>query len=100
MKYDKLVRDNIPEQILSKGGVPKTHIAETEEYWLRLKAKLQEEVAEFLAAENVEEYADVLEVLDAIREFKQFDAQEIAEVKQKKAAERGKFEKKIILDEA
>lgn len=100
MKYDKLVRDKIPEYIRGKGGDPKSHVAETEEYWRKLKEKLLEEANELVEAENIEEYADVLEVLEAIRDFKQFSEQEIIEVKNKKAEERGKFAERIILEES
>jgi predicted house-cleaning noncanonical NTP pyrophosphatase (MazG superfamily) len=100
MKYDKLVRDKIPEYIRGKGGDPKSHVADTDEYWRKLKEKLEEAVKEFVEAENVEEYADVLEVLEEIRDFKQFSEPEIIEVKNKKADERGKFRDRIILEEA
>ena len=100
MKYNKLIRDKIPEYIKSKGGAPVTHIAGDEEYWQKLKEKLQEEVDEFQKAENMEELADVLEVLDAIKEYKGFDGAEVEKIKIKKTEDRGRFKKRIILDEA
>ena len=100
MKYNKLVRDKIPEIIKSKGGVAITHIANDVEYWQKLKEKLQEEVGEFIEAENIEEMADILEVIDAIFNYKKFDEQELKRVKEKKVNERGGFDDKIILEES
>lgn len=100
MKYNKLVRDKIPEYIIKKGGTPITHVADDVEYWQKLKEKLLEEIEEFKKDENAEELADILEVLDAIVDYKKFDKSEVEKIKNKKTDERGKFKERIILDES
>lgn len=100
MKYHKLIRDNIPDIIRAKGDAPVTHIADDAEYWLKLKEKLHEELAEFTEAENMEELADILEVIDAIIDYKGFDRTELHALQQAKRTKRGGFMKRIILDES
>jgi len=100
MKYNKLVRDKIPEYIIKKGGVPITHIASEAEYWQKLKEKLLEEVKEFTDSETIEEIADILEVIDAICKYKKFNKKKLETIKTKKVKERGAFKKRIILEES
>lgn len=100
MKYNKLVRDKIPEYIKSKGGVPVIRLASDEEYWEKLKEKLHEEIKEFSESESIEEIADIHEVLNAICIYKKFGMEELELVRNKKVEERGAFEKKIILEES
>lgn len=100
MKYNKLVRDKIPDYIKKKGGTPIYHIADEREYWEKLKEKLLEEAKEFLEAESIEEFADLLEVIEAVQTHKKFDGTTVAELRKTKADERGKFEERIILDES
>ncbi|MBX4190153.1 nucleoside triphosphate pyrophosphohydrolase [Candidatus Parcubacteria bacterium] len=100
MKYDKLIRDKIPEIIEKKGGTYKIRLADDQEYWSKLKVKLTEEVAEFLESESHEEIADVLEVLQAAAEHKGFEWDVVLTTQRIKAEERGGFKKKIILEES
>ena len=100
MKYNKLVRDKIPEIIIQKGGTPLTHIATDQEYEEKLKAKLLEEVQEFLQDANAEELADIQEVFLALLQHYNIPAEEVEKVRQKKFDERGGFEQKIILEES
>jgi len=99
-RYDKLVRDKIPEVIRRKGVEPRTHVATDEEYWTKLKEKLAEEVKEFLASETAEEIADILEVIDAVCERKGFRMEEVLRLKSVKLEQRGAFKEKIILEES
>lgn len=100
MKYDKLIRDKI-HQILKEKGIPFiTHIATEIEYEQKLKAKLQEEVDEFLEDINKEELADILEVIYALCDFYKFDKDELEKIRKEKAEKRGAFKDKIILDES
>ena len=100
MKYNKLIRDNIPEIIASKGRNAIVHTADEKEYWEKLKEKLAEEVKEFIDAESLEELADIIEVIDAMMAYKKFSREELANVQDKKRTERGGFKKRIILDES
>ena len=102
-RYDKLVRDRIPEIIRLRGGRPIFRTADEAEYWLKLKEKLREEVEEFASAgseaEAKEELADVLEVVRAIADHLRCHG-EVEALRIKKAEERGAFKERIILDEA
>ena len=61
-KYNKLVRDLIPEVIEADGKKCETEIVYGEEKTKFLEDKLKEEVDEYLEDKNLEELADVMEV--------------------------------------
>ncbi len=95
MKYNKLVRDRIPE-ILDKKGVPyEKRIANDIEYKEELIKKLEEEIVEFKEAGSVEELADILEVVDALKKLP--DYVNVIGVQKTKREEKGGFEKRLIV---
>ena len=96
--YHKLIRDKIPEIIKADGKVCVTRILSDEEYVDALEKKLNEEVAEYQMDKNLEELADILEVLHAICIARGYTLEELETVRAKKAKERGGFEKKIFLE--
>ncbi|MBT3835836.1 nucleoside triphosphate pyrophosphohydrolase [Candidatus Woesearchaeota archaeon] len=100
MKYNKLVRNKIPEIIRNKGESCLTHIASDDEYQQKLKEKLQEEVDEYLQDPSKEELADILEVIYALCNFHQTDKEDLENIRKNKAEERGGFGERIILDES
>lgn len=100
MKYDKLIRDLIPQKIENSGGTYKVHTATEEEYWDKLKTKIGEEVGEFLDEPSIEELADIAEVIYAIAEFKYGGVDKLEEARIKKREKRGGFKKRLILDES
>lgn len=94
-KYNKLVRDRIPEMLDGKNIPYEKRIANPDEYKIELIKKLAEEAREFEADGSVEELADVLEVIEALKKLPEYV--DVEEVKQKKKEERGGFEERIIL---
>ena len=99
VKYFKLVRDRIPEIIEASGKTCKTDILSNDEYLKMIDAKLDEELAEYHKDQNLEELADLVEVIYAAAKARGYTLEELERVRAEKAAKRGGFEKKILLKE-
>ena len=99
MIYNKLVRDRIPDIIIASGKDCKTEILSTNNYLRMLDAKLDEELAEYHKDQNIEELADLLEVIRAAAIARGYTLEDLEHVRAEKAAKRGGFEKKILLVE-
>ena len=97
--YNKLVRDKIPEIIKNNGAKSiSTKILDDEEYLNALHTKLQEELNEYLASGEIEELADLEEVLRAILDAKQTSYSDFEQIRQNKVNKRGAFKDKIFLE--
>ncbi len=98
-KYNKLIRDRIPEIIEASGKTCTTEILSDEVYLEMLDKKLDEELAEYHKDQTVEELADLLEVVRACAVARGYSLEELEQVRADKADKRGRFEKKILLKE-
>ena len=97
--YTKLVRDRIPEIIETSGKTCVTETLSDADYLLMLDTKLDEELAEYHQDQNLEELADLLEVIYAVAKARGYTLEQLEQVRAKKASERGGFERRILLKE-
>ena len=97
MVYNKLVRDKIPEIIESQGQKANIRILDSQEYTNHLEQKLDEEVGEYHKDKNLEELADILEVVYALAENLGATKEELLAIYHKKNESRGGFAEKIFL---
>ena len=96
-KYNKLVRDKIPEIIESAGNTCTTEILSDADYLKMIDEKLDEELSEYHKDQNIEELADLLEVIRAAAVARGYSIDELERVRAEKAEKRGGFNKKIKL---
>ena len=95
--YDKLVRDRIPEIIENSGNHCEVEIVNDEVALEYLYKKLNEEVEELLEDKNLEEIADVVEVLFAIGKKYGYSEEDILRRRSEKKVKSGGFENNIVL---
>lgn len=96
--YNKLVRDKIPQIIEAAEKKFDIRKADKEEHYKLLEAKLQEEVKEFLEDKNLEELADVMEVLFGLAENLGYSEEDLVKKRMEKKEERGGFKEGIVLE--
>lgn len=95
--YDKLVRDRIPEIIESSGNKCEIEVVSDEIALEYLYKKLSEEVSELLEDKNLDEIADVMEVLFAIGSKYGYSEEDVLNRRNEKRDSRGGFENNLIL---
>lgn len=95
--YNKAIRDKIPQIIKTSGNTCNIKQLDNESYLIELEKKLIEEIAEYQESKNVEELADILEVIYRISELKGITSDELDSIKNEKAKKRGKFDNNLFL---
>lgn len=99
IKYDKLIRDKIPEIIKESGKKCTVEIMDNDTYIKYLDAKLNEELAEYQVDKSLEELADLLEVMYSVVIARGYSVEKLEKVRKEKADKRGGFKKRLLLKE-
>ena len=99
--YNKLVRDNIPDIIISNNESPVTRILNDEEYKKALEEKLHEEYEEVISSdgsERCEELADMIEVIRSLAVLENKTLEDIIKLADGKRSKSGGFDNRIYLE--
>ena len=100
IKYNKAIRDKIPEIIAESGKKYNLKQLDDESFLAEIEKKLIEEVDEYTESKDVEELADLLEVIYRISELRGVNSEELDEIRKDKAEKRGKFASNLFLIDA
>lgn len=93
----KAVRDRIPEILRNSGKNCAVKKLSNPDFLVELESKLEEELAEYIESKEIEELADILEVIYRIAELNGFSREYLESLRLKKRQERGGFEKNLLL---
>ena len=97
IKYNKAIRDKIPEIIAESGKKYNLKHLDDTSFLAELEKKLTEEVNEYSESKDVEELADLLEVIYRISELRGVNSDELDKIRKDKAEKRGKFDSNLFL---
>lgn len=97
IKYDKAVRNRIPEIIEKSGRECSVKKLPDAEFLTYMEKKLLEEVNEYLDSKSIEELTDILEVVYRISELKGVSVDELERIRFNKSSRRGSFDGNYIL---
>ncbi len=99
--YNKLVWDNVPDIIRSKGKECEVRELTDDEFEVELLKKVEEEASALPETasrqELIDELADIVTVVEYIKARKQITELELADALERHVHTRGRFEKKLFL---
>ena len=96
-KFNKVIRDKIPEIIQKDGQTCNIQILSDEKFMVEIEKKLFEEVTEYQNDKNPEELSDILEVIYRIAQLRGISKEELEKIRIKKLQNKGGFEKNLFL---
>jgi predicted house-cleaning noncanonical NTP pyrophosphatase (MazG superfamily) len=101
VKYNKLIRDRIPEIIREAGWKPTIKTLRKSEFLAAIQRKVREEAKELVWAKDkkgiIDEIIDIQELLDVLASEIRITKPEIKKFQDAKRKKRGGFEKKLFL---
>jgi len=97
LNYNKAIRDKIPEIIKESGYSCNVKTLTDGEFLVEIEKKLVEEVQEYQKDKEVNELADILEVIYRIAQLKGISKEELEGLRIKKVQDRGSFDKNLFL---
>ncbi len=100
-RYNKLVRDHIPDIIQQHGDTCKTEIMTEVEFQQALRQKLVEEAQEVVQADTqyelIKELAYLYEVIDTLMQHSNITVDMVKAEQERRRSERGGFTQRIKL---
>ena len=101
VKYNKLIRDRIPEIIKEAGWLPTVRTLRKSEFLNAIKKKVFEEVEELIYSKNregiIDEIVDIQELLDVLALEIGLSKPKVKKLQTAKRKKRGGFKKRLFL---
>lgn len=97
IEYNKLIRDKIPEIIENSGKKAIVEQTSGDELLELLKIKLEEELTEYKESGDIEELADLVEVVYGILYHEGITIEEFEVIRKDKSDKRGEFKEGFLL---
>lgn len=101
VKYNKLIRDRIPEIVKKAGWKPTVRTLKKSEFLNAIKKKVLEEAGELIQTKDkkgiIDEIADIQELIDVLTSEIKLTESHIKKFQSAKREKRGGFKKRLFL---
>lgn len=101
VKYNKLIRDKIPEIVKAAGWIPTARVLKKSEFLNAVKKKVLEEAGELIQSKDkkgiINEIVDIQELLDVLITEIKMTKLAVKKLQTAKRKKRGGFKKRLFL---